>query len=161
VADRTADVRQMVLREYQARTDLHSLVANHGRSRELTWQLLERTRAVEGRRIDPNQPRSVLETAIMDGDDNLIDLILKHRSFERCPRVRSLFLLKLSCVYDRVGSVEFLLRHLEEDMNVLIGEESLLTIAITSRSSGVAQFIVSDCRFSVDRTNTSVGDRVS
>jgi hypothetical protein len=90
----------------------------------------------------------------MDGDDDLINLILKHRSFERCPRTRSLFLLKLSCVYDRVGSVEFLLRHLEENVNVLIGEESLLTIVITSRSSGVAQFIVSDCRFSVDRTNT-------
>jgi hypothetical protein len=79
-----------------------------GQTPEAAWQLLERTRAVEARQIDPNQPRSVLETPIMDGDDDLIDLILKHRSFEKYPRARSRFLLKLSCVYDRVGSVEFI-----------------------------------------------------
>jgi ankyrin repeat protein len=149
-----AESRQRVLLEHQVRMDLHCAVANLGKSPEMTWQLLEKAKAVEARRIDPNEPRSVLETAIMDGDDDVINLVLKHQSFERCPRDRSLFLLKLSCVYDRMRSVEFLLRHLEEDVNVWIGEESLLTIAITSRSSGVVQFIVSDCRFSVDRTNT-------
>jgi ankyrin repeat protein len=149
--------RAAMMEKHQDRIDLIKMLGGFmlsGQTPEGTWHILEKAKAVTVRQIDPNEPGSVLETAIMEGNDDVIDMVLKHQSFERCQRDQSLFLLKLSCVYNRIRSVEFLLRHLEEDVNVWIGEESLLTIAITSRSLGVVQFIVSDSRFSVDRTNT-------